>query len=486
MLLTRSSLNGSVLTLALLLLAGCGGGAFGSGAPGQASPGGVLPAQLRDQTQSATPIKHVVIIIQENRSFDNLFAKFGHGSNGAKGGYDHHGNPVPLKQVSMVGKGADVGHEYADFNAEWDNGKMDGFDLDVLGAPFWSPAGTYPYQYVSPSEIAPYWAMAQQYALADNAFSTQKSSSFTAHQYLIAGTSAINSYESLVDLPTRSPWGCDAPGGTTTSLLTKTGSYLANTGPFPCMTYHSLVDLLNAKGLTWRSYSPSLSSPTGGIWNMFDVVANVRCASYSVASGSKPFQCNGTGPQWTTNISSPETNVLTDVPKGRLANVTWIVPDYQNSDHPGVTANTGPSWVASIVNAIGTNQTLWKSTAIIVVWDDWGGFFDHVPPPHLDYNGLGMRVPLIVISPYARIAPGQTAGYVSHKQYEFGSILRFIEENWHLGRLGGTATDARANSIAGMFDFTQAPRPFTQIPATYKRAFFLHQRPSQKPVDTDM
>ena len=93
---------------------------------------------------------------------------------------------------------------------------------------------------------------------------------------------------------------------------------------------------------------------------------------------------------------------------------------------------------------------------------------------------------MIVISPYARIAPGQTAGYVSHKQYEFGSILRFIEENWQLGRLGGTATDARANSIAGMFDFTQAPRPFTQIPASYKRAFFLHQHPSQKPVDTDM
>ncbi|MBV8116818.1 MAG: hypothetical protein JOZ01_02505, partial [Candidatus Eremiobacteraeota bacterium] len=131
----------------------------------------------------------------------------------------------------------------------------------------------------------------------------------------------------------------------------------------------------------------------------------------------------------------------------------------------------------SVVNAIGKNKTLWQSTAIVVIWDDWGGFYDNVPPPQLDYQGLGFRVPMLVVSPYAK------AGFVSHTQYEFASILRFIEDNWGLERLG--SSDRRATSIANVFDFKKPPRPFSPIPADYPATSFLNELPSYLPVDSD-
>ena len=113
----------------------------------------------------------------------------------------------------------------------------------------------------------------------------------------------------------------------------------------------------------------------------------------------------------------------------------------------------------------------------MITWDDWGGWYDHVPPPQLDYNGLGFRVPLIVVSPYAR------TGYVSHTQYEFGSILKFVEDTFGLGRLG--TTDVRANSISDAFKFNRKPRSFVKIDAKYSKSYFLHQKPSNEPVDTN-
>ncbi|HTX58168.1 MAG TPA: alkaline phosphatase family protein, partial [Verrucomicrobiae bacterium] len=164
---------------------------------------------------------------------------------------------------------------------------------------------------------------------------------------------------------------------------------------------------------------------------------------------------------------------------GKLPAVTWVVPDAIDSDHPGDASDTGPSWVASVVNAIGQGPD-WKSTAIVVVWDDWGGFYDSEPPPQLDFTGLGIRVPCIVISPYAK------KHYVDDTQYEFGSILKFIEQTFGLPPLGPTAlgyTDTRATSITNAFDFTQAPRSFTPIPAPYPPSYFLHRPPSHKPPD---
>jgi phospholipase C len=143
--------------------------------------------------------------------------------------------------------------------------------------------------------------------------------------------------------------------------------------------------------------------------------------------------------------------------------------------------------VASVVNAIGQSP-YWNSSAIIVVWDDWGGFYDNAPPPQLDYRGLGIRVPCLIISPYARETSPTHPGYVSHTQYEFGSILKFIEEVFGLARIGRLPkgyTDQRANSLMDSFDFTQSPRPFTPISAKYPRSSFLHEPPSNAPVDTE-
>ncbi len=122
---------------------------------------------------------------------------------------------------------------------------------------------------------------------------------------------------------------------------------------------------------------------------------------------------------------------------------------------PARGSKTGPSWVTSVVNAIGQSQ-YWNSTAIFVFWDDYGGWYDPQPPAYVDYDGLGMRLPMIIISPYAK------KGYVSHTQYEHGSILKFVEDQFGLGRLA--ASDTRANSPADAFDFNKPPRKFKVDP----------------------
>jgi phospholipase C len=205
----------------------------------------------------------------------------------------------------------------------------------------------------------------------------------------------------------------------------------------------------------------------GSQLNAFDVIAAVR-----------------NGPEWSTNVSMPSSNVLDDIKNNQLPAVSWVVPDQNNSDHPGDTVDHGPQWVASIVNAVGESP-YWKTSAIVVVWDDWGGMYDHVAPPALgtgssgrdDQGGLGFRVPMIVISPYV------PQGAVSHTQYEFGSIVKYIEQNWNLGTLH--TTDQRATSIGDVFNYNQPPRSFTPIPSILSGDFFERQRPSDLPADNE-
>jgi phospholipase C len=445
--------------VAVLSLAACSGG-------GSQSGGSLVPSGAGKPTPTPTPtpapgpkyIKHVVIMIQENRSFDNFFATYP-GADGTTTGKTHAGGTVPLKEVGLIS--FDMDHTWQGFQIEYDGGKMDGFDEIHLGA--WGggpPAGVYAYQYVNPSDIQPYWTMAQQYVLADHMFETQSSGSFIGHQDLIAGDTAINATQSLVNYPSSPVWGCDAPKGTVTSLITSDHQFLPGAGPFPCLTYPTLRDSLDAGKVSWKYYVPPTSTNVGKIWSAFDAIRAVRY-----------------GPEWKTNISIPETNVFKDIAGNTLPAVSWVIPDALNSDHPGAHVTGGPAWVAQVVNAIGKNTKLWNSTAVIVVWDDWGGFYDHVRPTQLDYQGLGFRVPMLVISPYAK------KGYVSHTQYEFGSILKFVEDNWKLARLG--TTDGRANSMGDVFDFTQPPRAFLPIPAVLPQSYFEHQRPSYLPVDTE-
>ena len=170
------------------------------------------------------------------------------------------------------------------------------------------------------------------------------------------------------------------------------------------------------------------------------------------------------------NVSTPQTNIISDVQSGKLAQVSWVIPTAAASDHARSTDGTGPAWVASVVNAIGASP-YWSDTAIFITWDDWGGWYDHVKPQQFNAYELGFRVPLIVVSPYARPA------YVSHVQHEFGSILKFTESTFGLGTLG--YTDARADDLSDCFDYAQQPIAFRTIQSTRSASYFR-----QLPADT--
>ena len=369
-----------------------------------------------------SPISHVVILIMENRSFDYLFNGFP-GANTVQTGQIHTGQTIPLQQIPLEAKG-DVNHNHPNWKVAYDNGKMDGFDLE--GWSSYLPADA-PYSYAPQSEVQPDWDLATQYTLADDMFESVTSNSYPAHQYLLAAQSGY-----AIGLPNdKTVWGCDSTPGTTVSLLNAQG-HMVN-GPFPCFTYGSLAALLDSAGIGWRYYTVT---PTY-TWNGYDAISPIRYSS-----------------DWTSDIIYPSTKFQTDVASGTLAAVTWIVPTNMNSDHSGTGSKSGPSYVASVANAIGASQ-FWNSTALFVVWDDWGGWYDHVAPPQLDRMGLGFRVPMLVVSPWSQ------HGYVSHVQHEFGSIIHFTESNFGLGNLG--QTDIRADDLSDCFNYTQSPTRFVRI-----------------------
>jgi phospholipase C len=467
------------------MLAACSGG-------GTSSSLGTRPYLLPNSgSGSGSPIKHIVLVIQENRSFNNLFATFP-GATGATVGKELvHGKTkrITLSEVPLEDK-KDLIHSYTGFLTAYNGGKMNGFNLirRLLSS---SPEGKEPYEYVRPSDVVPYWTLASTYALANAMFTTQGSESFPAHQDLIRGGTAIDSTESLIDdIPNvNESWGCDSPSTSKTSLITIQLQLRKRAGPFPCTkdfpgsgsSYLTLRDLFDAASpaISWKYYAPALGD-RGGIWSAFDVIYPVRY-----------------GPEWTANVISPQATILTDISGGNLAQMSWVVPDNEDSDHPGSGSDDGPSWVASIVNAIGESQ-YWNSTAIIVVWDDWGGFYDPVVPlcasgsPCRDnQGGPGFRVPMLVIAPYSTVGQGSKGGYISNEAYSFGSTIRFIEDTFGLGRLG--TTDETTNSIGpesgsqggDMLDYNQSPRQFQPIGSKYSRSHFLHEKPSRLPVDTE-
>jgi phospholipase C len=300
--------------------------------------------------------------------------------------------------------------------------------------------------------------MAEQYAFGDRMFESNQGPSFPAHLYIISGTSRPDS-SSTLDIAENprssmghSTGGCDSPPGSLVALIDQYGN--ENDYTYPCVSQRSILDLLYEKHHTWHYYQAHKGA---GLWNAADAVRQIR---------------RGSG--YETNVLYPPTQFFKDVNAGRMADVSIVTPTADNSDHAGITNRTGPSWVASVVNSVG-KTAYWRDTAIFVVWDDWGGWYDHVAPPMYNSYELGMRVPLIVISPYT------PAGYVSHAQHEFGSILKFIEEDFGLGSLG--TTDARADDLTDCFDFQQKPRRFVHINAPRTQADFLRSPGSTADVD---
>jgi phospholipase C len=461
---------------ALVLLAGCAHSAAGTPEPGLPP----VDTANRARVEVGAYIKHVVIIVQENRSFDNIYSGYPNALS-ATSGTMSDGKTVPLHASNFGALYVDIGHSWQNARVNWDHGKMDGFDQNSFSNG--GATGTYAYSYLQRPLVAPYWAMARQYVLADHMFPTMFGGSFTGHLDLIAGTAALSPKITEVNWPTDGDdaWGCDAdPGTTTWTLSTLRGPATSPTpqpvanGPFPCFTqFRTMADTLNAKHVLWRYYAPPVADDLGGkVWSEFDAIKNVRY---------NPSEWTATGNPAGSGVSWPQTNVLRDVAAGTLPAVSWVIPDNRDSDHSGSASDTGPSWVAAVVNTIGKSPD-WKSTAIVVVWDDWGGFYDNVVPPAPNFIGLGIRVPCLIISPYAR------QNYVSHTQYEFSSVLKFVEEAFDLPVVGPPAagyTDTRAASIIDAFDFTQAPRAFKMIPAKYPASHFVESKPSMVAPDND-
>jgi phospholipase C len=464
----------------------------------------LLPARQSAARAGVRPpgqkISHVVVIIQENRSFENFFAGYP-GANAPmtacasptppSGGAPVQGAPA-IAVRSMTSSSCPTGdvqvtlhqdtfennpdskHDWASSLIDFNHGQMDGFSAWGIKHGQYSA-----YNYIERTQVQPYWTMAQQYVLADEMFPTEFGGSFTGHLTLIAGTDDIKlPGQAEVNFPTLAPDDCDSYPGTKSSYVTGSPYRKLHTfqGPFPCFyQFNTIAQVLDNASISWKIYATKVLD--AGLWEPFEAISYVRCATYNPSDST----CSGDGNDWKTDIDAPQKNVLTDASSGALADVSWVTPSKPDSDHPQDKSDLGPSWVTSVVNAIG-ESSYWRHSAIIVIWDDWGGFYDNAPPPQLDYRGLGIRVPCLIISPYAK------KGYVSHVQYEYGSILRFIESTYGVkpGTIGPTSegyTDARAANFDDAFDFNQRPRKFVPIASKYPLSHFLHEPPSNEPVD---
>jgi phospholipase C len=368
-------------------------------------------------------IQHIVFIIKENRTFDNYFGKFP-GANGATTARISTGQVIPLRHMPDRAP-HDICHTWSCAHTVIDGGKLDMFDLVPTG----NVNGDYDaYSELNPEDIPNYWTYASNFVLADNTFSSLVGLSFPNHLYTIAATGA-GTLDTPIDqqLLHTENWGCDAAPVTQVPVMDSQGNI---SRVFPCFDFPTLGDSLLSAAVSWKYYAPSQGQP-GYIWSAFDAVNHIRNT-----------------PIWQSNVV-PTEGFVQDAANGTLPAVSWLITG-TNSEHPVGSTCGGENWTVQQINAIMQGPD-WDSTAIFLTWDDFGGFFDHVPPPDVDEFGLGLRVPLLIISPYAR------AGYISHTQYEFSSVLKFIEERFGLAPL--TARDAGANDTLDSFDFTQAPLP---------------------------
>ncbi|MFZ0032330.1 MAG: alkaline phosphatase family protein [Candidatus Cybelea sp.] len=480
------------IAVAALLVAGCRGAAgagSSSAIPFRVAQRGEAPIGPLNRGP-LDKIKHIVIIIQENRTLNNLFNGYP-GATTTKFGYiSTSKQKIELQPVTIATRWDLQHNANAFFDGCNGTGKIPGTDCRMNGfnKEYWTcgtphnpkcPDKYPPYSYVPQDQVKPYFDMARQYVLADEFFASDFDiSSFISHQYIIAGLNP----NSTVNYP-ETAWGC--PGGPTDKIFKLNPDRKISLMPIAvtCWSPTTLGQELDAKGISWAYYAASVNGVKGvpecggkgpdagkgrhGIWSAYQAIKYI-CYGSGGSGGSG-------GSDWDNNVISPPQQFITDVQNGNLRAVTWVTPTNINSDHPGNGSLTGPSWVASLVNAVGESP-FWDSTAIFIFWDDPGGWYDPVAPKYVDNDGLGFRLPLLIISPYAK------QGFVSHTHYEHGSILKFVEDRFGLPRM--EASDSRANSPAKYaFDFSKGPRKFVPIKSKYDLDFFLNQPLDTRPPD---
>jgi phospholipase C len=371
------------------------------------------------RASASYPIKHIVIIDKENHSYDNLFGLFP-GADGTAYARLSTGRVVKMG-IMPDHTLLDVGHAGAAAVLAVDHGKMDNFDL--LPGAIQNGKDIADSEYRQ-QEIPNYWAYARAFTLDDHFFSTIMGPSFPNHLVSVAATSGNttdNPHGQIVHA-----WGCDGGSSSWVNGITPAGQ------PFrthPCFNFRTLPDILNRYHVSWKYYAPRQYA-SGYVWSALDAIRHIRYSRY-----------------WKSNVINDK-RFTHDVAAGHLPAVSWLVTAARYSDHAPASICLGEDWTVRMINSIMASR-YWKNTVIFLTWDDFGGFYDHVAPPRQDAISLGPRVPTIVISPYAR------AHYVDHSQLEFDSMLRFIEDDFHLPSL--TPRDRHASSMISSFDFHQKP-----------------------------
>ena len=405
-------------------------------------------------------IHHVVVIVQENRSVDNLFAGIP-GRAHAAYGYNRSGVKDHAEARSARGG---VGfparfHELLRLLRRPGRVPGDGLQNGRLRQRDWEcgkagypqcPNANPPYSYVPRSETKPYFFIGEHYIFADEMFpSNFDSSSFVSHQYAIAAQAS-----STVNFPI-GPWGCE--GGSTIPTVTQQRTIGKSVAP--CFNNKTLGDELDKAGVSWRYYTSEVDAG-GGAWSAYQAIEHIY-----------------KGPDWSKDVITPQTRFFKDVSKGDLPAVSWITPTCVNSDHAGCHSNSGPDWVASLVNPIGESK-YWDSTAIFIFWDDYGGWYDHVAPGMVDYDGLGIRVPLLVVSAYAKPDAYRTCGTNTAASSSSSRI------SGDFARL--SASDMRANPIAAnCFDYSREPGSLRRYLRTQEHRTFSGSRSTPRPPDTE-
>ncbi|MGH2442168.1 MAG: phospholipase C, partial [Chloroflexota bacterium] len=368
-------------------------------------------------------IQHVVFMVKEDRSFDSMFGTFP-GADGANTFRTADGKIHPLGHLPVQVLRSITKTPYAARIAA-DNGKMDGFSQEP-GA-----FQANPYTHVTmdmadaqlhESDIPNYWAYAHRYALADHFFSSLVGNSFPNHLFTVAAQAgnADDIPSSLTNSAHADRWGCDAAAGTLVEQRLRNGTFHYT---FPCFSFSTLAGSLDRRNISWAYYAPGQDQP-GYQWSTFDAIRQVR-----------------NGPDWATHVVDYR-KFASDAAAGTLPAVSWLVQPENVSDHPDLgSICDGENWTVGQINAVMGNPSLWAHTAIVLTWDDYGGFYDHVRPPRgpNPYDMYGFRVPAIVISPWSR------PGFIDHHTYNFASLLTFAERVFHLPALN--RNDATAGDL---------------------------------------
>jgi phospholipase C len=442
------------------------------------SQGAIAVTTARVHGTPQTPIKHIVFILKENRSFDGYFGALP-GVNGAtsatcwqNGGGTRTIDPLPITPDPMP---QDISHSPSSFVQAYHGGAMNGF-CHEYGAVDTKTGQDLADTQMHREQIPNYWSYAEHYGIGDNMFASWRGASFANNIFMLAGQAGrydpslgYRTVSGLPLSPSTKPlysWGCDDPADTTVQMLGVDGSTSYH---YPCFSFATLPSLLDRYQLPWRFYADE------GHFQFIHASPNafgyLRCPDATVYPCAK-------SPYWNQHVP-PSKQIFTDAAANNLPAVSWYLP-FQ-TEHPPKTACAGESSTVTLLNAL-MQSPEWSSTAVVVIWDEWGGFYDHVRPPTAAGSNTnvsyGFRVPLLVISPWVKSGTLADGGRVGHSFFAHPSLLRFVEKNWALPTLGAAddptnyvAGEPVPGSLMGFFDFSDPlnppkPGPFILTPQT--------------------